>query len=143
MSRIQKIRTILEGSNVNELSLPKSFHNKGRAVASILAKKHDKLADKRADSTGTDFGRHIRAARRFAKIAAGRKPFSESRVHGRFKIGDKISTKIGKQITGKIEALHGNYVHFRNPEQNENNPKGKLYKTHLTNIKKHNADKRK
>ena len=134
--QLTKIRTILEFKV-----------SKGRSIAAILSKKHDKMASKHAyDDDASTLRKHERAARRYGKIAVGKRPFSESKVHGRYKIGDKITTRIGKQVTGKIETLDGNYVHFRNPEQNEKNPKGKLYRTHLTNIKLHSkkdANKRK
>lgn len=133
--RLDKIRTILEFKV-----------SKGKGVAAILAKKHDRLAQKHVYGDHKTWSRHERAATRFARVASGKKPFSESKVHGRFKIGDKITTRLGKQISGKIESLDGNYVHFRNPDQNEKNAKGKLYRTHLANIKfqsKEDADKRK
>lgn len=56
--------------------------NKGTAIASILARRHNALADKHAnatDSVGTrKFYSHARAAKRYGNIAMGKKAFEEN-----------------------------------------------------------------
>ncbi len=57
------------------LSLP---HFKGTAVAAILAKKHDRIANKYAySSDAKKLGRHERAAQRYARIAKGKNPYHD------------------------------------------------------------------
>jgi hypothetical protein len=43
------------------------------------------------------------------------------------KVGDKVRTRKGGQIPGKVEKIEGNKVFFRHPE-------GKLYATHSSNL---------
>lgn len=43
------------------------------------------------------------------------------------KVGDKVRTRKGGQIPGKVEKIKGNKVYFRHPE-------GKLYATHSSNL---------
>jgi hypothetical protein len=56
------------------LSLP---HMKGKGVASILAAKHNRLADKYAYGDHKKLSFHARAAQRLDRIAHGRKPFQK------------------------------------------------------------------
>ena len=59
----------------------KMYLSKGRGVASILADKHTRLADKhlyKDDPEGSkEFHKHARAANRYSRIAKGKPPFSE------------------------------------------------------------------
>jgi hypothetical protein len=49
------------------------------------------------------------------------------------KIGDKVRTRKGGQIPGKVEKIEGNKVFFRHPE-------GKLYATHSSNLMREEAE---
>ena len=63
------------------LSLP---HFKGKSAAAILAKKHNRLADKYAYGDYNKLSFHARAAQRLDRIARGHKPFDKDKDHDRF-----------------------------------------------------------
>jgi hypothetical protein len=53
--------------------------SKGKAVAAIKQRHHDRMVSKHADATSDDgtkrFYRHVRASARYSRLAAGKKPF--------------------------------------------------------------------